>query len=261
LSDIALITGGSRGIGAATSRRLAANGYQVAINYRSGNDTAEKLASELRGLGAKVMTVQGDVGSEDDICRMFAEVEATLGVPTALVNSAGLTGGSFVSEFDNTALQNLMRVNVIGTMLCCREAIQRMSTNQGGAGGAIVNVSSMAATIGGRPGRSHYAASKAAIDSFTRGFAKEVATQGVRVNAVRPGITLTDMTAEVRDNPKVRAAVTATIAMNRAAEADEVAAPIAWLLSREASFVSGCLLDVSGGGFVISSDTENRPGD
>jgi NAD(P)-dependent dehydrogenase (short-subunit alcohol dehydrogenase family) len=157
-----------------------------------------------------------------------------------------------VAELEQGALERLLAVNVIGTMLCCREAVRRMSTAHGGAGGAIVNVSSMAAIIGGRPGRSAYAASKAAVDSFTVGLAKEVAREGIRVNAIRPGMTLTDMTDTVRRDLDRRAQIAATIAMNRCAEAEEIAQPILWLLSDEASFVAGAILDASGGGFMLT---------
>ncbi len=255
MGDVLLITGGSRGIGAATARRAAAAGYRLAINYRSDQRATDELVAEIRRQGGVAAPFQADVGDESQIVRMFDAVIDEFGSIGALVNSAGIDGGGgAVAEFDAQALTDLMAVNVIGTMLCCREAVRRMSTKRGGAGGSIVNVSSMAATIGGRPERSHYAASKAAVDAFTVGLAKEVATEGIRVNAVRPGVTLTDMTDTVRSNPDVRAAVSATIAMNRVAEADEIAAPILWLLSSEASFVSGCRLDASGGGFIIGAN-------
>ncbi|MCP4379830.1 MAG: SDR family oxidoreductase [Hyphomicrobiales bacterium] len=258
MPGVALITGGSRGIGAATARRLAVSGYDLALNYVRDADAAERLSAELSATGARTMTVKADVSSEADVETMFGAVDAKLGPLTALVNSAGITAHSPVAAFRGEDLQRLMQTNVVGTMLCCREAIRRMSTAGGGAGGAIVNVSSMAATIGGRPGSSHYAASKAAVDAFTMGLAKEVATDGIRVNAVRPGMTLTDMTSAVRDDPAARAAITSTIAMHRAAEADEIAAPIAWLLGDEASFISGCRLDASGGGFVITGNTDKN---
>ncbi len=259
MSGIVFITGGSRGIGAATARKAAEAGYSVAVNYRQDRDAASALVSDLRSSGISAIAVQGDVSEQDDVVRMFDQIGDQLGAPAALVNSAGVNGGySRVEDFDSAALEHLMKVNVIGTMLCCREAARRMSTANGGTGGTIVNVTSMAGTIGGRPGSSHYAASKAAIDSFTKGFAKEVATEGIRVNAVRPGVTLTDMTAAVRDDPEVRRNVVATIAMNRAAEPEEMAAPILWLLSEEASFISGCRLDASGGGFVIAASTRGN---
>jgi NAD(P)-dependent dehydrogenase (short-subunit alcohol dehydrogenase family) len=169
-----------------------------------------------------------------------------------LVNNAGVDGPRDPIERVTAAeVSPLFAVNAVGTILCCREAVRRMAARNGGSGGAIVNVSSMSATIGGRAGAAYYAASKAAVDTITVGLAKEVAAEGVRVNAVRPGMTLTQMTAERLDDPVRRAATEATIPMGRVAAPEEVARPIVWLLSDEASFVSGCLLDVSGGGFVI----------
>jgi NAD(P)-dependent dehydrogenase (short-subunit alcohol dehydrogenase family) len=252
-----MITGGSRGIGAATARLAAARGYAVAINYRAEADRAAALVDEIEAAGGRAVAVQADVARQEDVERMFQEVDGRLGRPAALVNAAGINGGppTKVADFQEAALERLLAVNVIGTMLCCREAVRRMSTAHGGAGGAIVNVSSMAATIGGRPGRSAYAASKAAVDSFSVGLAKEVAKEGIRVNAIRPGMTLTDMTDAVWRDPDRRAQIAATIAMNRCAEAAEIAEPILWLLSDEASFVSGAVLDASGGGFLLAPVT------
>jgi NAD(P)-dependent dehydrogenase (short-subunit alcohol dehydrogenase family) len=253
-SGAVLITGGSRGIGAATARLAARQGYRVAINYRTDGQKAEALLGEIRASGGEAIAVQADVAGEDQVTRMFWEVDERFGPLTALVNCAGTDGGpeTKVADLDQTALERLFAVNVIGTMLCCREAVRRMSTAHGGAGGAIVNVSSMAATIGGRPGRSVYAASKGAIDSFTVGFAREVARERIRVNAIRPGMTLTDMTDAVRRDPELRARIAATIAMDRCAEPAEIARPVVWLLSKEASFVSGAILDASGGGFMLA---------
>ena len=249
-----LITGGSRGIGAATARLAPRHGYAVAINYRVEAARAETLVAEIADAGGVAIAVGADVARQSEIERMFGEVDRRLGRLTALVNAAGITGGppTEVAELEQATLERLLAVNVIGTMLCCREAVRRMATARGGAGGAIVNVSSMAAAIGGRPGRSAYAASKAAVDSFTIGLAKEVAQDGIRVNAIRPGMTLTDMTDAVRRDPDRRARIAATIAMNRCAEADEIAQPILWLLSDAASFVSGTVLDASGGGFTLA---------
>jgi NAD(P)-dependent dehydrogenase (short-subunit alcohol dehydrogenase family) len=245
-----LITGGSRGIGAATARLAARKGYPVAINYREARDQAEALVAEIEAAGGRAMAVRADVASGEQVEAMFREVDA-FGPLTGLVNSAGISLTARVEEFEQSKLEHLLGINVVGTMLCCREAVKRMSTRQGGKGGAIVNVSSMAAAIGGRPGRTAYAASKGAVDSFTIGIAKEVGREGIRVNALRPGMTMTDMTDAVRSNPGLYASTAATIAMNRCAEADEMALPILWLLSDEASFVSGALLDGSGGGFMI----------
>jgi NAD(P)-dependent dehydrogenase (short-subunit alcohol dehydrogenase family) len=254
MSGVLLITGGSRGIGAATARLAAARGHAVAINYRAEAERAAALVGEIEAAGGRAIAVQADVARQDQVGRMFHEVDQRLGRLAALVNSAGITGGppGKVADFEQTALERLLAVNVIGTMLCCREAVRRMSTAHGGNGGAIVNLSSMAATIGGRPGRSAYAASKAAVDSFSVGLAKEVAKEGIRVNAIRPGMTLTDMTDAVRQDPGRRARIAATIAMNRCAEADEIAEPILWMLSDAASFVSGAILDASGGGFMLA---------
>jgi NAD(P)-dependent dehydrogenase (short-subunit alcohol dehydrogenase family) len=249
-----LITGGARGIGAATAKLAAAQGYAVAINYERAGERALALAAEIAAGGGEAIAVQADVAQQDQVRRMFEEVDRRLGRVSALVNSAGINGGpeTPVAELEQASLERLMAVNVIGTMLCCREGVRRMSTARGGAGGAIVNVSSMAATIGGRDGRTAYAASKGAIDSFTIGLAKEVGREGIRVNALRPGMTLTDMTDQVRQNAEIRAKIAATIAINRCAEPEEMARPILWLLSDEASFISGALLDGSGGGFMIA---------
>lgn len=259
MSKVILVTGGSRGIGAATCRHAAAAGYSVAINYQANKKAAQALADELSASGTQADIFQADVRQEADVMRMFNNVVDTLGMPTAVVNSAGIDSKIMdVVDYDAQTLQDLIQTNIVGTMLCCREAVRHMSTANGGSGGAIVNVSSMASTIGGRPGHSAYAATKAAVDAFTVGFAKELGTQGVRVNAVRPGVTLSDMTSEVRDNAEVRSAVEASIAMHRVASTDEIAAPILWLLSSEASFVSGSCLDASGGGFVIGASTTKR---
>ncbi len=257
MAGVLLITGGSRGIGAATARLAAAEGYQVAVNYRTAREAAEAVVVEIETAGGRAAAFQGDVAHESDVERLFAEVERRLGPPAALVHSAGISPGKrAVADFEADELAGLIAVNVVGTMLCCREAVRRMSS---GRGGAIVNVSSMAAVTGGRPGSSHYAATKAAVDAFTIGLAKEVATEGIRVNAVRPGMTLTDMTEPALVDPAARAAIAATIAMKRVAAPEEIARPIVWLLSEAASFVSGCCLDASGGGFTIGGPKPVAP--
>ena len=254
MTGVLLITGGARGIGAAAARLAAAEGYRVAVNYRARRDAAEALVAELAAAGATAAAFPADVAEEAEVVRLFDAVEDRLGAPAALVNSAGISpGASRVADFEAATLARLMAVNVVGTMLCCREAVRRMSTARGGGGGAIVNVSSMAAVTGGRPGSSHYAASKAAVDAFTIGLAKEVAAEGVRVNSVRPGMTRTDMTEARLADPESHARIAATIAMNRVAAAEEIARPILWLLSEAASFISGACLDASGGGFVMGS--------
>lgn len=254
MTKTVLITGGASGIGAATARLLAGRGWSVAINYRSRGAQAETLVEELRAAGARAVAIQADMLAPDAIVRLFEQVDRELGPIDALVNSAGIgLPKARVAEFDATAITRLMSVNVIGLMLCCREAARRMSSASGGQGGAIVNVSSMAATIGGRPGNSHYAASKAAVDAFTIGFAKEVAREKIRVVSVRPGVIRTEMTQNQLADPQFLATVAASIPIGRAGKADEVAKPIAWLLSDEASFITGCCVDVSGGGFHIAS--------
>jgi len=249
---ILLITGGASGIGAATARLATARGYKVAINYRSRASQAKTLIADITAKGGQAIALPGDVSREDDISRLFDETERALGPVDRLVNSAGIDGGaSRVEDFDAATLARLFTVNAVGLMLCCREAARRMSTKRGGKGGVIVNLSSLAATIGGRPGKSHYAASKAAVDSFTLGFAKEVAAEGIRVNALRPGMVLTEMTEAALGDPAVRAEVESTIAMGRVGQAHEIAQAIVWLLSDESTFVSGAILDASGGGFVF----------
>jgi len=254
MTGVLLITGGGRGIGAAVARLAAAEGTRVAVNYRARRDAAEALVAEIAAAGGEAAAFAADVAEEAEVVALFEAVEARLGALTALVNSAGISpDAGRVADAEAAPLHRLMAVNVVGTMLCCREAVRRMSTAQGGAGGAIVNVSSMAAVTGGRPGSCHYAASKAAVDAFTIGLAKEVATEGVRVNSVRPGMTRTDMTEKRLADPESHARIAATIAMNRVGAAEEIARPILWLLSDAASFVSGACLDASGGGFVIGA--------
>ena len=255
MGEVLLVTGGARGIGRAVVELAAARGFDVAVGYRKDRDAAEAAVQAVQAAGTQAIAVQADVAEEADVIRMFEQTEAGLGSIKALVNSAGVSTRMRADEASAAQLQRLMAVNVTGLMLCCREAARRMSTAHGGKGGAIVNVGSMAAALGGRPGASHYAGSKGAVDSFTRGFAREVAKEGVRVNVVRPGVTLTDMVEAVRDDPEKRQAISATIPMGRPAEALEIAEPIVWLLSDVASFVTGCIVDASGGGFVIGAGT------
>lgn len=253
MEKVLLVTGGARGIGAATARLAGAEGYAVAVNYRERADAAREVVEAIERAGGRALAVQADMGSEADIVRMFEETKEQLGPVTHLVNNAGINGGppGPVAAFDGAALSRLMAVNVVGLMLCCREAVRQMSTEHGGRGRAIVNVSSMAATIGGRGGRSAYAASKGAVDSFTTGFAREVARHGIRVNVLRPGMTRSPMTAPVHDDPARLEQVRQSIAMGRTADAQEMARPILFLLSDAASFASGAHLNVAGGGFMI----------
>ena len=246
-----LITGGASGIGAATARLAAARGHKVAINYRSREAEAKAVVADIIAKGGRAVALLADVSREADISGLFDGAEKALGPITHVVNSAGISASSRVEDFDAAVLVKLFAVNAVGLMLCCREAARRMSTRRGGKGGVIVNVSSMAATIGGRPGASAYAASKAAVDSFTMGFAKEVAPEGIRAVSLRPGMIETEMTERTLADREVRAAIESTIAMGRVGQAGVIANAILWLLSDEASFISGVTLDASGGGFVF----------
>lgn len=252
MTDAILITGGSSGIGAAVARLAAERGFTVIITYRSHKDLALSLVESLRRQGGSAYAIEADVSREADIVSLFQRADDVLADKqlVGLVNSAGIGGPHGpIASFDEASLSQLWATNVTATILASREAVARFRKGRGG--GAIVNVSSMAATIGGRPGAAAYAASKAAVDAFTVGLAKELAEERIRVNAVRPGATVTAMLSAVVDDPvRVRQA-SSTIPINRLATADEVAKPILWLLSDEASFITGARLDVSGGGFVI----------
>jgi NAD(P)-dependent dehydrogenase (short-subunit alcohol dehydrogenase family) len=246
-----LITGGASGIGAQTARLAAARGHKVAINYRSREAEAKSVVADIIGKGGQAVALPADVAREADIRDLFEAAGKALGPITHVVNSAGIGLNSSVKDFDAAALDRLFAVNTIGLILCCREAARRMSTKHGGKGGVVVNVSSMAGTIGGRPGAAAYAASKAAVDSFTMGFAKELATEGIRAVSLRPGMIETEMTEKTLADREVRAAIESTIAMGRVGQTTEIANAILWLLSDEASFISGVTLDASGGGFVF----------
>ena len=247
-----LITGGASGIGAQTARRAAARGYRVVVNYRSRAEQAQALVAEIARAGGHAVALPGDMAREDDIVRLFEASERALGPISHLVNSAGIGGGNRrVEDYEAAAIADLFATNVTGLMLCCREAAKRMSTKRGGKGGAIVNVSSMAATLGGRPGASAYAASKGAVDSFTKAFGREVADEGIRVNSIRPGMVLTEMTEARLKDAAFRAGIEATIPMRRVGRPEEIAEAILFLLSDEASFIAGAMLDAAGGGYVI----------
>ncbi len=244
---VALVTGGSRGIGAATCVMLAQHGYDVAINYANDADAAERVAAVCRAVGARAIAVQGDVASESDVLAMFQRIDAELGVLSALVNNAGVVAPkSRLDEYSVERIDRMFAVNVRGSLLCAREAVLRMSTLHGGVGGSIVNISSRAAAIGGPGEYVDYAASKAAIDAMTVGLSKEVATEGVRVNAVRPGVIDTDIHAS-GGQPDRAQRVSPLIPMQRPGTANEIAGAIVWLLSEAASYTTGAILDVGGG--------------
>ena len=242
-----LITGGSRGIGAAIARLAAADGYAVCINYRRDAGAAQHVVDEIRKAGGKAMSVAGDIGVEADVLAMFQAVDQQLGRLDVLVNNAAILEQQMRLETISAArLGRVMNTNVIGTFLCAREAVLRMSTRHGGVGGAIVNVSSAAARLGSAFEYIDYAASKGAIDTLTIGLAREVAEEGIRVNAVRPGPILTDMHASGGEPGRVDR-VKDGIPLKRGGTPDEVARAVLWLASDEASYSTGAILDVSGG--------------
>lgn len=248
MGTVLLITGASRGIGAETARLAARRGYSVGVGYATSTGAAETVVESISREGGTAVPIAADVSDDAQVERMFAEVDEKLGPVAGLVNSAGIIGTRCrTDELQAAEAQEVLSVNVIGTILCCGAAVRRMSTRHGGSGGAIVNVSSIASVTGART-RSLYAASKGAIDSFTRGLAKEVAREGVRVNAIRPGMVKTEMNEDVWTNPQKLTEVTSTIPMDRFGTTAEVAAAILWLLSDEATFVTSALLDVAGGG-------------
>ncbi|MFM7330456.1 MAG: SDR family oxidoreductase [Brachymonas sp.] len=242
-----LITGASRGIGSATAVLAASQGWQVAVNYATNSLAADAVVRQIRASGGMAMTVQADVSDEAQILRMFETVEAKFGRLHGLVSNAGVVDfAQRVDEMSVARLERMWRTNITSSFVCAREAVRRMSTKYGGEGGVLVNVSSVAARIGSPSQYVDYAASKAAIDTFTLGLAKEVAAEGIRVNAVRPGIIETDIHASGGD-PDRAARMAASLPMLRAGSAEEVAQAICWLLSNAASYTTGTLLDVAGG--------------
>ncbi|AZO57478.1 MULTISPECIES: SDR family oxidoreductase [unclassified Mesorhizobium] len=244
---VLLVTGGSRGIGAAICRLGAKAGYRVAVNYASNKAAAYALVAEIKASGGDAVAVRGDVGKETDIVAMFGAVDRAFGRLDAFVNNAGIVDvKARVDEMDVSRLERMMRINVVGSFLCAREAVKRMSTRHGGSGGAIVNISSAAATLGSPGEYVDYAASKGAIDTFTIGLAREVALEGIRVNAVRPGIIDTEIHASGGQPDRIER-FRDLLPMKRAGTADEVAGAVLYLLSDAASYTTGAILNVSGG--------------
>lgn len=247
MDQVLLITGGGRGIGAATALLAAQRGYAVAVNYANNSLAADEVVRAIRAGGGTAMAVQADVGDEAQVLAMFEKVDARLGRLTALVNNAGVVDvQARVDEMSVARLERMFRVNVIGSFVCAREAVRRMSTRHGGSGGAIVNVSSAAARLGSPGQYVDYAAAKGAIDTFTIGLAKEVAAEGIRVNAIRPGLIDTEIHAS-GGMPKRAFELAPTVPMQRTGSAEEIAGAILWLLSAEASYTTMALLDVTGG--------------
>ena len=242
-----IVTGASRGIGAATARAAGARGYAVAVNYRSSPDAALAVVRDIESAGGRAVAIQADMAEEADILRLFDEATRALGPVTALVNNAGITGrsGRFTT-LTPEAIDEVFRVNVTGAFICAREAVRRMSTASGGAGGAIVNISSAAATLGSPGEYVHYAASKGAVETMTIGLAKEVAREGIRVNAVAPGMIDTEIHASSGDPGRVDRIVP-LVPMGRIGTAEEVAEAVLYLLSDAATYITGTVLRVSGG--------------
>ncbi len=247
MSNVIVITGGSSGIGAATALLAGERGYAVAVGYRANAARAEAVVASIRERGGRAGAVQVDVRLETSVVRCFETVERELGAPNVLVNSAGLAHAQArLEDMSAARMQEVLAVNVLGTLLCAREAVRRMSTRHGGAGGSIVNLSSAASRLGSPAEYVDYAASKGAVDTFTLGLAREVASEGIRVNAVRPGIIDTDFHARAGD-PGRTTRLASTIPVQRVGTAEEVAFAILWLASAEAAFTTGAVLDVSGG--------------
>jgi NAD(P)-dependent dehydrogenase (short-subunit alcohol dehydrogenase family) len=242
-----IVTGAGRGIGAAIAKLAGTGGFRVAVNYRRNGQAAADVARGIVSAGGRACVIQADVSREREIVRLFESAERELGPIRGLVNNAGITGGfARVEAVTSATLAQVFELNVIGAMLSAREAVRRMSTSNGGSGGAIVNISSRAAQIGGAGEWVHYAASKGALDAFTLGLAREVASEGIRVNAVAPGHVLTELHAASGD-PERPTRLAPTIPMGRAGTPEEIAEAVVWLLSPAASYTTGAILAVSGG--------------
>jgi NAD(P)-dependent dehydrogenase (short-subunit alcohol dehydrogenase family) len=240
-----IVTGASRGIGAAIAGKLAGDGYGVIVNYAQDADGAESVVSTIRAHGGRAMALRADVASPGDVAGMFERAQQEMGPLTALVNNAGTTGKKArVDEQDADELARLLQVNVVGPMVCAKHAVQAMSTAHGGQGGSIVNIASRAAQMTGQPGTAPYAATKGALVTFTRDLSNEIASEGIRVNSVSPGIIDTDMTSGGGENVKEAAAHSPIGRMGRP---DEIATAVSWLISPEASFVTGSDISVAGG--------------
>jgi NAD(P)-dependent dehydrogenase (short-subunit alcohol dehydrogenase family) len=247
-SGLIIVTGGSRGIGAAICRRLSADGYAVAVNYAADAKAAEATVAEIKKAGGRAQAFQADVADAGQLPRLFDEATKALGPLAGLVNNAGITGRfATTDQREAQELAQLFQINVIGTILACKEAVLRLSTKHGGTGGSIVNISSIAARLGGLPGLASYAATKGAVESFTKGLATEVGPEGVRANAVAPGFTDTDMNREQLAQAGFRERIEGMTPLRRIGAPEEIAEAAAWLISPAAAFVTGSVVTVSGG--------------
>lgn len=240
-------------MGTAVAKLASENGYAVSLlSLEAERTVAEQLVQEIQAGGANAQFIPTDVSREEDVTAAYQQATAAFGAPTGVFHAAGIFVGNMVRDLDFVAITKLIAVNVTGLMICCREAARLMSTASGGKGGSIVNVSSMAATIGGRPGHSVYAASKGAVDVFTKGFAKEVAREGIRVNSVRPGAVASAMTAALDADPALKRSVEDSIPMGRIGDPQEIADIAIWLMSPASSLVTGAHIDAGGGGFNVA---------
>jgi len=247
MSGVAIVTGSGRGIGAATAKLAASRGYAVCVNYLKNEARADAVVAEIRAGGGRAIMVQADTAIEDEVVKLFERVDLELGPVTALVNNAGITGrAGRLDSFDAAAIRRVLEVNVNGAIYCSQQAVKRMSTRNGGAGGAIVNVSSLAANLGGANQWIPYAAAKGAVNSFTVGLAKEVAAEGIRVNAISPGLIATEIHAEAGLGDRLQTVIP-MVPMGRLGTAEECAEAILWLLSGEAAYMIGGILTLSGG--------------
>ncbi|MSP67804.1 MAG: SDR family oxidoreductase [Alphaproteobacteria bacterium] len=244
-----IVTGASRGIGAAIAQRAARAGYRVCVNYHQSPDRAQQVVKAIEQGGGEAIAVRADLGDEVQINAMFAEVDRRLGPLHALVNNAGIDSGDPMRIEDLRAgiVDRMLAVNVRGPLIACREAIRRMSTKHGGAGGTIVNISSSSTKHGGLPGDVVYAGTKGAIDAFSLGLAKEVAREGIRVISLRPGLTLTEIFDPIGGEAAVNEIAKTAVPMGRVGRPEEVANAVVWLCSEEASYMTGCTVDVTGG--------------
>ncbi len=247
MSNVLIVTGGSRGIGAATARMAGARGWAVAVNYNASADHAKSVVADVIKAGNKAVAIQADVSTKAGVVHLFAETDRLLGRVTALFNNAGIVHAyTPITEFNATDLDDHWRINVTSQFLCAGEAARRMSNKSGGSGGAIVNMSSRASVIGGSNGMLAYAASKGAIDTFTKGLSVDLAPQGIRVNAIRPGLIATEIHDATGDKERLSKLV-GLVPQGRVGTADEVAETVLWLLSPAASYVTGALVDIGGG--------------